>query len=113
MSKPAPRRPFFERLKTGLEEGIQFFQGKIQLRTTVLPDPQVEFTEVDVMQLRQRLRLTQEAFAKVLNVSVKTVQSWEKGERKPTRTALRLLQVLDKNPTVVGKAAGILLVKPQ
>ena len=34
MSAFSTRRPFFERLKIGLEEGIQYWQGKIQLRAT-------------------------------------------------------------------------------
>lgn len=35
-------------------------------------------------------------FALVLNVSVKTVQSWEAGKRVPTHSALRLLEIVDK-----------------
>jgi hypothetical protein len=39
MTKTSQRRSFFERLKAGLEEGIQFAQGKSSLRTTVILAP--------------------------------------------------------------------------
>jgi DNA-binding transcriptional regulator YiaG len=32
-------------------------------------------------------------FAGMLNLSTKTVQSWEEGVRKPSQAALRLIQV--------------------
>lgn len=45
-------------------------------------------------------------FADLLNVSVKTVDDWEKGRRKPSRTAQRLLQLMDVNPAMVYHIAG-------
>jgi hypothetical protein len=35
-------------------------------------------------------------FAKVLNVNVKIVQSWESGTRVPSHAALRLLEIVNK-----------------
>ena len=37
-----------------------------------------------IIRLRAKLNLTQEAFAKLLNVSLSTVNRWEKGHFKPT-----------------------------
>lgn len=37
MSKNSKSESRFERLKTGLEEGIQFARGELDLRTTVIP----------------------------------------------------------------------------
>ena len=39
---------------------------------------------------------SQGIFAAILNVSVKTVQSWESGDRMPSHAALRLLECVDK-----------------
>lgn len=45
--------------------------------------------------------MSQAVFAATLNVSKKTVQSWEQGWRTPSDVALRMLQVIDRNPEVV------------
>ena len=51
--------------------------------------------------------MSQAVFARLLNVSTKTVQSWEQGTRKPSRAALRLIQIFGKNPDGVLKVAGV------
>jgi putative transcriptional regulator len=49
--------------------------------------------------LRVKNGISQAVFAQVLNVSTKTVQSWEQGQRKPSQAALRLIQVFRQNPS--------------
>jgi transcriptional regulator with XRE-family HTH domain len=51
--------------------------------------------------------MSQSAFARLLNVSTKTVQSWEQGTRKPSQATLRLIQVLGQDPRSVFQAAGL------
>jgi putative transcriptional regulator len=107
MSNNSQRPSLFERLKTGLEEGIQFARGEQGLRTTVLPGPPPEFGARDVAQLRRRYHMSQREFAGILNVSAKTVQSWEQDIRRPSQAALRLLQLLRARPEVVCEVVGI------
>jgi len=45
--------------------------------------------------------MSQAYFAALLNVSPKTVQSWEQGIREPSDSSLWLLQIVEKNPAVV------------
>jgi len=94
-------------LKAGLEEGILFAQGKMDLRTTEVPDDPPEMAAEDVLRLRQQCQVSQAVFAQMLNVSLKTVQSWEQGERKPSQAALRLLQVLEAEPTTFSRIVGL------
>ncbi len=54
------------------------------------------FTAQDVKSIRLRLRMSQPYFSKLLNVSSKTVQSWEQGTRRPSQSAARLLQIIDR-----------------
>jgi putative transcriptional regulator len=49
--------------------------------------------EPNPKEVRERLGLTQESFARLLCVSVETLQNWEQGRREPTGAAMRLLQV--------------------
>ncbi|MEO5353774.1 MAG: helix-turn-helix domain-containing protein, partial [Magnetococcus sp. XQGC-1] len=41
----------------------------------------------DVKAIRDRMDLSQSAFAGILGVSVRTVQEWEQGRRKPSGPA--------------------------
>jgi putative transcriptional regulator len=103
------KNEFYERLKQGLEEAILHARGEITLRTieNEMPDPPPIVKAKDVLKLRQRCKMSQSVFARVLNVSLKTVQSWEQGERKPSHASLRLLQILAAKPEDVCRIAGI------
>ena len=52
----------------------------------------------DVQEIRERLGLSQSAFAALLGVSNRTLQDWEQGRRQPTGAARSLLRVADRHP---------------
>ena|SRR5438874_1387106 len=95
------KRRFFERLKIALEEGVRFARGEMPLRVTDVFEQPRPWKASDVVELRHKLRMTRRAFAHVVNVSPRTVQLWEEGARKPTSSALRLLQVMNAHPEIV------------
>lgn len=88
----------FKDLKEGLEEFIRHEKGEIKLRTTSIevPEPPISYRANDIKKIREKQNYSQGVFAKVLNVSIKTIQSWESGARKPNQAALRLLEIVDK-----------------
>lgn len=88
----------FKSLKKGLEEALAHAEGKITLKSEVIeiPEPPADYRANDIKKIRERNHYSQGIFAKVLNVSIKTVQSWEAGTRVPSHAALRLLEVVDK-----------------
>jgi len=47
-----------------------------------------------IKHIRESSRVSQGVFARLLNTSVSTVQKWEVGQKKPTGTALKLLQLV-------------------
>ena len=53
-----------------------------------------------IAKIRKRLKLSQAAFAKFLNISISTIQKWEQGEKKPTGSALKLLHIVDEKGLV-------------
>jgi putative transcriptional regulator len=89
---------FFKNLKKGLEEAAAHKKGKLVLRSEVIeiPEPPAEYKAKDIKNIREKSNYSQGILAKVLNVSIKTVQSWESGERVPSHAALRLLEIVDK-----------------
>ena len=57
-----------------------------------------------LLDVRHRLNLTQRQFAAYYGLSVATLRHWERGNRRPTGTALTLLYVICDNPRAVMRA---------
>jgi len=90
-----------QELLAGMKEIIDHQEGKITLRTSELEMVALppEISPRDVTKIRsQSLHMSQGAFAKLLGVSVRVIQSWEQGDKKPSGAARRLLQVASRNP---------------
>lgn len=75
--------------------GVEILEGIRQIkrgevgRVTTVPS---------VAKIRGRTGLSQSEFAKLIGVSVRTLQEWEQGRRAPSGPARTLLLVADKNP---------------
>ncbi len=105
MSKKANEElSVFDQIQEGLENSIAYSKGELSLVTTELPAPPPKATKKQISQIRRKLRMSQAVFASVLNVSVKTVQSWEQGVREPSDAALRLLQLVSQNTWLVWRS---------
>jgi putative transcriptional regulator len=67
-------------------------EGKLRTHTLKVPaSPQV---------IRARMNLSQAAFAGLMGVSLRTVQDWEQGRRKPSGPAEALLRIAEQKPEV-------------
>lgn len=69
-----------------------------RIKTLCFEEPPV-FTPARVASIRiQRARMSQSVFARLLNVSVSTVQKWEApaAAKHPSGAAAKLLQILEK-----------------
>ncbi len=78
----------------GIREVKAHKAGKIRLRTRQLKSP------VPTQEIRNRLQLSQAAFASLMGVSVRTVQDWEQGQRAPSGPARSLLRIAEQYPEV-------------
>jgi putative transcriptional regulator len=58
-----------------------------------------------VTAVRERTGLSQEKFATLLGVSVRTLQEWEQGRRAPSGAARTLLRVAARNPRALLEVA--------
>jgi putative transcriptional regulator len=68
--------------------------GKKVLRTHTFKAP------APVRTIRAELKLSQAAFAALMGVSVRTVQDWEQGRRKPSGPASALLRIAEQKPEI-------------
>ena len=91
---------FFEGIRNALVEFNEDLKAgkKLTLRTAVIPNPPKALKPADIVRLRKKLNVSQQVFAGLLNASVKTVQTWEQGLKKPNGPSLRLLEILQKHP---------------
>jgi putative transcriptional regulator len=53
---------------------------------------------LSVASIREKTGLSQERFATLLGVSVRTLQDWEQGRRAPSGAARTLLVIAEHNP---------------
>ena len=51
----------------------------------------------EIAQVREGAGVSQSVMAGYLNVAVSTISQWERGERRPTGAALKLLHVVKRN----------------
>ena len=58
----------------------------------------------DIKAIRQKLGLSQAAFARRFGFSIRTVQQWEQGRAIPDRPARILLKVIERSPRTVEQA---------
>lgn len=86
-------------LKEALEEVLAHRQGR-----NVLSCRTVTLEPTDIQAIRRNQDLSQDDFAAMFGVSVRTLQQWEQGRRQPQGPARILLKVIAHNPKVVREA---------
>jgi putative transcriptional regulator len=94
------RKKDFENLVTSIQQAGRIKRGEMR------PGRVTRFAPVDVKGIRRRLRKSQSEFARMIGVSVATLQNWEQGRRRPEGPARALLQVAAVNPKAVAAALG-------
>ena len=79
---------FGKRLIKGLKEAVAVARGEAE--------PVKIYADVDVAKIRAKLKLSQNEFAELLNVSKRVVQDWEQHRKAPSGAARSLLKVAQK-----------------
>ena len=102
MKQKTTRVSAFAKLKAGLENAIAYQRGDRQLTVREIElQPPLAMSARAVVAIRACLRVSQAAFARILNVSLKTVEAWENSARRPSNAALKLLSVAKKHPVIL------------
>jgi len=95
----------FDELVISVREGADILRGKRE------PARSFEMEPLDIKAIREQFTLSQSQFAALLGVSVKTLQNWEQGRRKPDGAAQVLLQVAAKYPDTVWDVAQSMITE--
>ena len=90
----------FELLKESITQAGEIKRGQRKpARRRVLKTPKIK-------KIRGELGVSQEEFASMIGVSVRTLQNWEQERREPEGPAKALLTIAEKNPKAVAEALG-------
>jgi putative transcriptional regulator len=87
----------FEELLESVREGGAILRGQKK------PSRRFAIQSSEVQSIRGRTRLSQSEFARLIGVSVKTLQNWEQDRRRPTGPAVALLRIIAKEPRLAIK----------
>ena len=87
-------KTLFEDLVGSLQEAKAISKGK------AAPSRRFVVTAPDAKAVREQIGLSQSEFARLMRVSVKTLQNWEQHRRNPTGPAAALLKIMASAPDV-------------
>lgn len=82
---------------TGLLQAVRDMKAGRAARVFV-PDGKGRLVHSEVARARLLSKLTQQKFASLLGVSLRTLQEWEQGRKNPSGAARTLLKIAGKNP---------------
>jgi len=83
-----------ERFRDALESGVPIEQRYTVRKARLKLTPRT-FEPKDVKDVRAALGISQPIFSQFLGVDVKTVRSWEQGQRVPSGMACRFLEEIE------------------
>lgn len=88
-------------LLKGAQEALAYAKGDTENHIThniMIPN------EIDVIDIRNHLGMTRKDFSEEFGFSQRTVEKWERGERKPEGPTRAYLLVIAHSPDAVRKA---------
>ena len=91
-------KELFADLVASLKEAAALSKGKAR------PSRQFRVDAANVKGLRERIGLSQSEFARLMRVSIKTLQNWEQRRCTPTGPAAALLKIVATAPEVALKS---------
>lgn len=89
-------------LEISIEQATAALLGdETHVTTHKVPLAAPHYDAHEIKKIRAKLDTTQRVFANYLAVSSRTVESWESGKSRPSRSASRLIQLVDKEPNIL------------
>jgi putative transcriptional regulator len=88
------------RLISAAKQMLAHARGEISLPMRMYPSPQ----RVNVHAIREKMGLSQSAFARKYGLGLRAVQEWEQGRRQPEAAVRAYLTVIAREPEAVVRA---------
>jgi putative transcriptional regulator len=100
------KEELFSELVESVREGGKILRGKAK------PSRKFVIAAPNVKKIRTGYKLSQNEFAALMGISVKTLRNWEQGRRAPEGAARVLLQVAAKYPEVIWDVVKVKSTRP-
>jgi len=85
------------RIASGLFKSGAFDKATMRKFDELCLTPVAQMSADDIKALRESSGVSQAVLARILNVTASTVGQWERGEKRPTGSALKLLSLMRSN----------------
>lgn len=90
----------FDAIMEGLGQAVEHAEGRANLADFRVHAPD----KVDVKSIRQKMGLSQAAFAASFGLPKATVEDWEQNRRQPDTGSRLFLKVVERDPDAVRRA---------
>jgi putative transcriptional regulator len=102
------QRNIFNELTEGFEALKCEREGKLTLRTFKVEHKAAPLLlPHEVLEVREKLRLSRPVFAHYLRTNARTLENWEQGRAKPNAQASLLIRMVAQFPDMVQRLAAI------
>lgn len=95
------RKAISETLQDMLNAGFGTSFTEKELNKFGVKIPTISLAPKRIKRIRKKTNLSQNVFARLLNVSSSSIRQWEQGKRRPTGSTKVLLDILDKKPHIL------------
>jgi len=97
-TKPRATTPAGESILQGAREALAFAQGARDGYAVHVP------ATIDVKAIREKVRMSQDEFARQYGFSKRSLEQWEQGRRTPSGASRAFLAVIAREPDAVHRA---------
>lgn len=102
------KRDIFAELVEGFGALKAEREGKITLKKVTIPYKKAERLSAEqVTNIRTKLDVSQQVFARKLRTEVRTIENWEQGRAKPNAQASILLRLVERRPELLEEIASL------
>ncbi len=94
---------FKEKLLKSAEQAVSITKGNFDYRekyVSLIEEPPI-YSKTKIKKIRKILGLSQPEFARIFGETTSAVKQWEQGNRNMSKSASRLLSLLESNPELV------------
>ena len=102
------KRNLFAELLEGFDALKSEREGKLTLRQVkVEHKPVPTLAPQELIQVREKLRLSRPVFARYLRTNPRTLENWEQGRAKPNAQAVLLIRMVSQFPDTMQRLEAV------
>ena len=102
------KRDVFAELVEGFDALKSEREGKLTLRQIKVPhNPVPTLAPEELVEVREKLRLSRPVFARYLRTNPRTLENWEQGRAKPNAQAVLLIRMVSEFPDTIKRLESV------